>query len=125
ISKRSAKTSLTSSLPAGVEAASFAQRRAALNVRLAARETCWSNLVEALWCWRPNHPASTRRQARRRAMFLLLVLLLSAGIVAASIFAGLQEEKRASRNNSAQGRRNRQRLNMAKVAGTLPDRKEN
>jgi len=58
-------------------------------------------------------------------MFLLVVLLLSAVIVAASVFAGLQEHKRTNQRSSPQGDRNRRRLNMAKAAGALPNRKEN
>lgn len=58
-------------------------------------------------------------------MMIAIVLLVSLGIVGASVFAGMQENKRRQSVDSPQTRRNIQKMNLAKAAGVLPDRKEN
>ena len=58
-------------------------------------------------------------------MMIAIVLLVSLGIFGASVYAGMLEKKRGQNVNSPQTQRNIRRMNMAKAAGVLPDRKEN
>lgn len=58
-------------------------------------------------------------------MMIAIVLLVSLGIFGASVYAGMLENKRGQSVNSPQTQRNIRRMNMAKAAGVLPDRKEN
>jgi hypothetical protein len=58
-------------------------------------------------------------------MMIAIVLLVSLGIVGASVYAGMLENKRNQNRNSPQAQRNMRRMNLAKAAGAIPNRKEN
>lgn len=58
-------------------------------------------------------------------MFILIVLVIMVGIIGAAVVVGLREEKLKAERAGPQGRRNRERVNMAKAAGAFPNRKEN
>jgi hypothetical protein len=58
-------------------------------------------------------------------LMIFIVVLISLGILGASVFAGTLENRKAANRNSPNAQRNMKRMNLAKAAGVIPNRKEN
>ena len=58
-------------------------------------------------------------------MFFFFIFIVMAGIVGAAVWVGLHETKKKDQRNSPRARSREDKVNMAKIAGVFPNRKEN